>query len=411
MNCKSLMVIFTAALACVQMSAGESAEALYKGTTAYLEPGGVYYSYVQGAAITDQLRNIPKEIRRMPEPKKMETRIFRDALLTIFDAMEASGFNNLAGFGSSSVKIQDGLYSNRNVLYLPGWKNAGYIWNTDGLPPHEFDTLAMIPKEACLAVINDFDSGKFYAFLKKFLERSNPQYHAALISAENGAKTAGFDIPALLASLEPTITFYLTSTAWDGSPATMPAAALIFKTRSDLLFKTIQAKMQTTEPVIVFPLPMLGVKLYQEGNLLILQAGELSPLDVRKGTRPALKDNPEFQTYAKNLELKGNGFAFLSKEYSKMIGSFLSAPLFAKGIALKPEILTKSGYTVLAVSTSTDDAPTFVRSHASASQIPNFTQLFPFLLTIMDMGTPSGTPLRRATVSPSPAPQAPPSAR
>ena len=358
-----------------------AAAAPYEATTAYLQPGGEYYYYHSGTLIAEQIDGIPAVFDTIGElygPHGKSVRKVASHLLPIL--LKDSGIREIQGFGKSSVKIADGLYSDRTVFYCPDARKKGFVWNLAGKEDHEFEVLKMIPASAAMFMTVDWDFAGTWRFFKKSLEKNGEKMALSLLqSMEQSALASGIDIPKLLNSLDGNVTIVFDESR--KTPSIMPfTLTYLLKTKDDTLFELIASQLQkrgfaAVDGKITFPAPV-GIELMQKNGYLACRiGGAVDPFDVRAGKIPDITTDPDFIRFSKGLRMKGVSCIYSSRKYLKLMRSFSKQ----NGNTAAAKEAEKLFVQVLSIVSSTNNGYV-VYSHSDKPLVPNYIAMIPYFL-------------------------------
>ena len=359
----------------------------YEATTAHLQPGGEYYFYNSGTLIVEQIDGIPAVFDTIGElygTRGKNVQKIASHLLPIL--LKNSGIREIQGFGKSSVKNADGLYSDRTVFYCPDARKKGIVWNLSGKEDHEFEVLKMIPASAGMFMSVDWDFAGNWRFLKESLEKNGEKMALSLLqSMEQSALASGVDIPKLLESIDGNVTVVFDESR--NSPSLLPfTLTYLLKTKDDSLFQLIASLLQkrgiaAVDGKISFPAPVSIELMQKEGYLVCRIGGAVDPFDIRAGKIPDITTDPDFIRFSKGLRMKGVSCIYNSKKYLKLMRSFSKQ----NGNAAAAKEAEKLFVQVLSIVSSTNNGYV-VYSHSDKPLIPNYIAMIPCFLRTMQAG-------------------------
>lgn len=356
----------------------------YEATTAHLQPGGEYYFYNSGTLIVKQIDEIPAVFDTIGElygPRGKRVQQVASHILPIL--LKDSGIREIRGFGKSSVKKADGLYSDRTVFYCPDARKKGFVWNLAGKEDHEFEVLKMIPASAGMFVTADWDFAGTWRFLKESLEKNGEKMALTLLqSMEQSALASGIDVPKLLNSIDGNVTIVFDENK--NVPSILPfTLTYLLKTKDDSLFQVIASQFQkkgiaAADGKIKFPVPIDMELMQKNGYLICRIGGAVDPFDVRAGKIPDITTDPDFIRFSKGLRMKGIACVYNSRKYMKLMRGF-SAKAGTADTAKEAE---KLFIQVLTVVSSTGNGYVSY-SHSDKPLVPNYVAMIPYFLKTM----------------------------
>lgn len=360
------------------------AETPYEATTSRLEPGGEYYFYNSGTLIVKQIDAIPAVFDTIGELYGLRGKNVQEAASHILPILlKDSGVREIQGFGKSSVKKADGLYSDRTVFYCPDARKKGFVWNLAGKEDHEFEVLKMIPASVGMFMTADWDFAGTWRFIKESLEKNGEKTALMLLqSMEQSALASGIDVSKLLNSIDGSLTVVFDENK--RAPSLLPfTLTYLLKTKDDSLFQLIASQLQkrgiaAVDGKIKFPLPMEVELMQKNGYLICRVGGAVDPFEVRAGKIPDITTDPDFIRFSKGLRMKGIACVYTSRKYMKLMRGF-SAKAGTADTAKEAE---KLFIQVLTVVSSTDNGYVSY-SHSDKPLVPNYVAMIPYFLKTM----------------------------
>ncbi len=333
---------------------------VYADVMPYLNAGGSALTFYDAREI---LSAVKRELPTLTELLKgalveANARDAQTAVSVLFKIYEVSGIESVAAIGSSSVPRSDGLYYHRTFLqFNPSASSEGAIWNLFGTEPGKFDTLQMLPDSTALAYGLRVDLPWLDATLSEVLSAVGqaPAYEEAKAQISTAL---GVGWSELVASLGDEITFsiFLSGTEVVNLPIPgqrpvafpAPAAALVVKTKNNILFESIARMAQETTgaPQVEdgcslltkqIPNPVgldFSPTLASFGNSLVFSTSKSIPISMKQiqgGEARGLLNSPEFEKLSRDMTLEGNVYTYISRQYRESVGRLVQLTLEQSG--------------------------------------------------------------------------------
>jgi hypothetical protein len=285
----------------------------------------------------------------------------------------------------SSAPVAPELYRNKLIMHHPTGAGQGYLWSLFGRQPHALEAQDMLPADTAIAFFGDLDVAQLWRVIESELKRSGipDAAEAARTFPEMFEKQTGIPFLPLIASLGGELGGVLTldegnkvsipmgpqrdNAGFGAAPGAprgrrgggaqqqqmeipTPSLVLFLKTKNDLLFDKLSAKLSENPKVVMSQSD--GLKfctIPMEGQLpvpitpTLATSGEYfyfatSPEAirtiqlVRQGKSPGLKKSADFQALAKHLPAEGNQFIYVSRVFSDSIREIQSQAMKSSGL-------------------------------------------------------------------------------
>jgi len=324
----------------------------FEAVTAQLDPGGDVYMYVGTEqwlrGLSGKIGGWSQLLNGIPDLTDEKRANLGMALTVVTNLVEASGFEQVKGFGLSSVPHEDGLYRSKSFLYCGKDNSSGFLWNLFGSAPHALNGLDLLPTNTAVAGFSDMNVSLFWSVLQKQVAQSGiPPAEELLKQLPDGfEKATGLNWDKVLGSLGGEFGFAVTL---DDSktvsiplphdqrleipePALMLVARVndetIFNRIADALkqsgqqvFSTDKANLKMRTLLVPLPLPIqLGLTVAQSEGYLFIATTDLivqQALAVKAGVKSGLKSTSEFQRLARDLPQQGNHFTYVSQRFGQ----------------------------------------------------------------------------------------------
>ncbi len=262
--------------------------------------------------------------------------------------LRKSGLEEISGVGLSGLALAPGRYRTKIFAHHYPGQGQGFIWRLPGGDAHALRGLDLLPRETRLAGWADFDLGVLWTALATEVEAvGTPEVKAQLQQFPAMFKAlTGMELYAVLDSLGGEYGFGVlldgerpVSMPVGGRTIEMPRPDILLATRLKdqsifdrvaELFSAMPNVRRTSEGGIhkllippPFPfLPLLQPTMVYDGEYLLIGTGPdliEQALGVKSGDRPGLRENPEFKALEAAAPEQGNGFAFVSEEFSRAV--------------------------------------------------------------------------------------------
>ena len=317
--------------------------------TAQLEPGGSLYLYLSTeqllAGVSDKLASVRQVFDVLPNVGDKD----KEKLGKVFDVVTSlikdSGFEDISGFGASSVMHEPGLYHSKTLLHHYKGKGSGFLWTMFGQKPHALDGLNMLPASTAVAYFGDIDVKLLWSTIQKEVSKAGiPEAEQALAKVpQEFEKATQLNLDKVLNSLDGEFGFALMLD--DGHKLTLPipnltmdipepSLLLAIKVKDDTIFNRLEElmkqsgqqvinvdkpnlKMRTLPVPLPLPIQLRPTIARSEGYLLIASSDSViqQALAVKGGQAKGLKAEAEFQRLSKDVPLQGNHFSFVSQRF------------------------------------------------------------------------------------------------
>ena len=321
----------------------------YRHVAANLDTDGVLYLYWSAekalGAIDKKLESVREMAVADPSLSQDEkTRLRKNFDLGIRLILK-SGIQGVKAFGLSSREIEPGLFINKAYTYLPD--RSGFLWDSFGKSPHDFQFFKMIPENTEGFAFFDFDLGLLWKAVSKELAGSDiPEVvkWQQLFSQQIQAFT-GLGLDDLLGSLGDQVGIIVTLNRKTMVKIPLgneqyempePAAALVWKVRNDKLFDRLEALFSTNSKVTkldepglrmrvlegVEVMPYLTPTLARHGDYLIISSSQTlvrGMMDTESGQTQGIRSSSGFDSLAAGMPQKGNSVAYVSKRLQKTL--------------------------------------------------------------------------------------------
>jgi len=308
----------------------------------HLEMGGSHFTYQSREQVHDLidvlLGELPKHAEELPEGLA----VTRTVLEVLKQLRVEFGLNEISGTGASSFALAKDLVRNRTFTHHEPGMDKGLLWRLFGTKPHAQNILKIMPRETAAMVHSDFDLKAVLDWVGAFLKKHHPAQEQMFTQQLNQLNQS-IGLNKLLASYggEAGAALVLDGTEQlnlpPGAPAIpMPGLMLMVKVKDDTLRQFLAGMIEgaklgeTVEvngtemtvmnlPPDANPLMQFGVRLqpalFQAGEYLVLASDPglaTRVMVTAQGKVPGLAATPEFNKYAKGLDLKGNQIRFIS---------------------------------------------------------------------------------------------------
>ncbi len=324
----------------------------FNEVTSHLDTGGNLYLYLGTAQWLDGLSGKAASWRgslgQLPNMKDED----RDNMLHAFDLVtnliKDSGFEDVSGFGMSSVAIEKGFYRTKIVLHHYPGHGDGLLWTAFGAQPHKLDGIDLLPTTTAFAAFGDTDLQQLWSFVEKELTQAEiPNAADGLQKIKDGfEKGTGLKLDDTLASLGGEYGIIITLNddkivEFPGGPGGTlkfpePGILLAMKVKDDLIFDRLETAMKSSKlamtqtdkdglkmRTVAVPIPIpvtLRPSIARSGDYLFLATSDTlieQALAVKNGKEPGLKSTDEFKKLQQNVPDQGNRFAFVSKRFGQ----------------------------------------------------------------------------------------------
>ena len=235
--------------------------------TSHLDTGGNLYLYLGTAQWLDGLSAKAGAWRgsldSLPNVKDAD----RDKMLKAFDLVtnliKDSGFEDVSGFGMSSVEFEKGLYRTKTVLHHYPGRGTGLIWTAFGKQPHKLDGLDLLPATTAFAMFSDTDFQQLWSFVEGELTQADiPGAGDAMTKVRDGfEKGTGLKLDDTLASLGGEYGIIITLNddkivEFPGGPSGTlkfpePGILLAMKVKDDLIFDRLETVLKSSKLAMV----------------------------------------------------------------------------------------------------------------------------------------------------------------
>jgi hypothetical protein len=333
----------------------ETAASATTGNTAFekvaskLDAGGIAYLYWSTEKIFGELSRkfepVADAAAADPGLSPTEKEHMRKCLDLASRCLAASGIQNVKAFGFSSKEIEPGIFLNKSYLYAPD--RSGFLWDAFAKQPHDLEELRLVPANAEAFAFYDFDLPLFWRAISKEL-RSSDIPEVAQWEEQISRQIQGFlgftlddlldalgDRVGLIVTLDPQLSADI---PLGNKPYRMPApaAALVWKVKSDKLFDRLDAlaklnpKVQSTDEADLklrvlqgmTESPYVSPAFAQTGSYLIFSTSEKivrAMVDAQSAKTPGIKSSADFARLAAGTPEKGNCVTYASKAFQKAL--------------------------------------------------------------------------------------------
>ena len=343
----------------------------FEAVTAQLDPGGEVYMYVGTEqwlrGLSGKIGGWSQLLNGIPDLNEENRANMGMALTVVTNLVEASGFEQVKGFGLSSVPHEDGLHRSKSFLYCGKDNSSGFLWNLFGSAPHALNGLDLLPTNTAVAGFSDMNVSLFWSTLQKQVAQSGiPQAEELLKKLPDGfEKATGLNWDKVLGSLGGEFGFAVT---FDDSKTVSipvpqdqrlefpePALMLVMRVNDETIFNRIaealkqsgqqvfstdKANLKMRTLVVPLPLPIqLGLTVAQSEGYLFIATTDLivqQALAVKAG-KPGLKSTSEFQRLAKDLPQQGNHFTYVSQRFGQTMSRLQRQALEMTGSKENPQ--------------------------------------------------------------------------
>jgi len=308
----------------------------------HLEMGGSHFQYQSREQVRGlvglMLEQIPKQAEGEPEGMAVAR--------TIVEVMEQLrgefGLEEISGTGASSFELAKDLARNRTFTHHYPGQNKGLLWRLFGTQPHVQKVLDIMPRETAALFHTDLDLKSALDWMSAFLKKNHPAQEK-MFTEQIDQLNQTIGLQRLLASYggEAGAAIVLDKAEKlnlpPGTPAMpMPGLLMMLKVKDDTLRMFLEGlivgaklgetvKVNGTDMTVMQlppdanPLQQFGLRfqpaLFQAGEYLVLASDPglaTRVMATAKGNVPGLMAAPEFQKYAKGLDLKGNQIRYIS---------------------------------------------------------------------------------------------------
>jgi hypothetical protein len=337
----------------------------FQEVTSHLDPGGNLYLYFSTEQLLDGLStkvsNLREVLAALPNISTDDRGNLDKAFDIVTNLITSSGFEDVSGFGMSSIAREKGFYHSKALLHHYKGKGSGFLWTLFGRKPHALDGLGLLSTNTAFAGFYDMDVSLLWSVIEKQVSQSGfPQAEQELANLrQQFEKATNLKWDQVLASLGGEYGFVLTLNdskkisipiPGGGQPLEIPdpALMLVAKVKDDTIFNRVdealknmgQSVFRTDEPdlkmrTVAVPLPLpiqLAPTIATSHGYLFIGTTDLiikEALAVKAGKLPNLKSTQEFQRLAKDIPQEGNNFIYLSERFGRTIRD-IQEQVFAK---------------------------------------------------------------------------------
>ncbi|MBN2145077.1 MAG: hypothetical protein JW774_10675 [Candidatus Aureabacteria bacterium] len=147
-----------------------AAQTSFAEVTAYLDAGGDSYQYQSMRFLygrldkgLNQLRDWVLNLAPMMQPKQRSS--VESVYRVLKHFLDASGIEELSGYGMSSIEKNPGFFMNKTVLYKGKSKDTGMLWSLFGKENHALNILNMLPVNCMAATSFELNLKEFWSHL------------------------------------------------------------------------------------------------------------------------------------------------------------------------------------------------------------------------------------------------------
>lgn len=342
----------------------------------HLELGGSHYSYQSHEQVQGMLDLLLAQFPKKADPQTpASVKAARKVVEVLQKLRNDFGLGEISGTGASSFAIGKDLVRNRTFTHHYPGQDKGLMWRLFGTKPHAQEVLKIMPRETAAMFHTDLDLPGALDWVENFLKKNYPE-QAQIFSRQIMQLNQQVGLERLLASYGGEVGAALVlderAKLLNLPPDTkaMPRLLLMVKVKDDTLRKFLvgtilgtklgeTVKVQGVEmtvmnlpPGAMGPLAELGVKfqpaLFQVGGYLVLASDPglaTRVMATQQGRRPGLVASPEFQKYAKGLDLKGNQIRYISPRAVQMGKDSLE--MIKRSMFRLAATLTFTGFTLI----------------------------------------------------------------
>lgn len=325
----------------------------YWQVTSRLDAGGEAFAYLHAEQVAQALQavltSLKANIDAMPAASQPQAR----QGLGMLDAMwKGYGLDEISGLGFSSFAVKPGLHRVRFVLHHRPGRDKGLIWNITGPAPRPLDEVKLLPANAALAFVSDYNIVKLGEWLTRLgpamagQQGKGPTPDQSLALIKGGMQAAGVDYDRLVKCYGNRLGFLVTldpekrvSLPLAAKPLSIPepAFALLVRVNDNYLFDTLKAKLTATGhnkaveadgvkkivfPRLPAPFPLEPV-IAQKGEWLLAASRSSLLEDVFSPKAKRLADSDAFKQMAYKLPRRGNGFGYVSPLLPRLVAQVL----------------------------------------------------------------------------------------
>lgn len=278
------------------------------------------------------------------------------------DILHRSGIEQLSGVGASSIALTPTLYRSKSFFAYGSSGAAMPLWQLYGKEPHPLDAPSLFPADTAAASLCDFDLPLLINSIRHEAARFPASRKQEAQAETQFATVTGLQVDQTLNSLGDSIGMVLTldGTATvtlpiQGADVTIPKPrlAILFATRSDLIFKQLDKfagampglvkadapglSMRTTS-VPILPGLTLRPTIAQWNQFLVIATDDQLVRDmiaVHDHGAPGLASTPLYTSLAAGLPAQGNAFSFVTRRLTDTIRS-MQTQMIAAGPGTAP---------------------------------------------------------------------------
>lgn len=324
----------------------------FQTTTKYLNPGGSFFLYMdseQWAGKIDEVMGKVAELVMEMAPEGEEQQMADLVFHFLESFLTECGLRQLHGIGLSSIAEAEGIYHNRMVLAhaTPG-PPKGLYWETFTGDNGPLNLIDWFPQDTVLASQSPFHAAPIWSWLKRTVSSSGYEpLEAGFAQNIMMAEQMGVNVDQWIDSMAGTVALVATVSRDEvfqmplptGGTLVVPqmAAALLVEVKDDTMFQFYDTMLRMVPnlarfdagdmqlrsvpvpvPVPIRFLPTVG----RIGPYLVFATNDdiVKSLDAcRRGERPSLRADEEFQLFARDMPENGMAFSFLSRRLSEAI--------------------------------------------------------------------------------------------